>query len=103
MHPLRFRNHLDQVREDNETKRRRNEKFSKPISYDFFCSNQSPIHHSFIYFLQDKKVTIISLGIGRAIDNDELVEIATDKEHVFVADDFKHMIHKLKSITKLSC
>ena len=43
------------------------------------------------------------MGIGRAIDNDELVEIATDKEHVFVADDFKYMIDKLNSITRLSC
>ncbi|XP_066916536.1 coadhesin-like [Clytia hemisphaerica] len=53
--------------------------------------------------LKGKKVTIISMGIGRAIDNDELVEIATDREHVFVADDFKYMIDKLNSITRLSC
>ncbi|XP_057306541.1 coadhesin-like [Hydractinia symbiolongicarpus] len=53
--------------------------------------------------LKNNKVTIISMGIGHKIDEEELVEIATDKEHVFVIDDFNHLIDKLNAVLKLSC
>lgn len=43
------------------------------------------------------------MGIGHKIDEEELVEIATDKEHVFVIDDFNHLIDKLNAVLKLSC
>ena len=64
------------------------------------------VHFNFnlIYlFHQDKAVTIISLGIGSRVDQHELLEIASDEQHVFVADDFEHIVDRLNTISMLSC
>lgn len=53
--------------------------------------------------LKETGVTIISMGIGRRTDKDELLEIATDKNHVFLIDNFISLIDKLNVIIKLSC
>ena len=45
----------------------------------------------------------ISIGIGQSIDEEELLEIAKDEEHVYVLADFRYLKDKLNSIHKLAC
>lgn len=47
-------------------------------------------------------MTIITIGIGRA-DRDELTEMATDENHVFMLEQYEYLKDKLNSLLKLTC
>ena len=75
-----------------------------------FCFMHGVIDHCnlirnmfILSFLKEQGVIIISIGIGRSIDHEELIEIANDKDHVFVLADFKYLKDKLNSIHKMAC
>lgn len=54
--------------------------------------------------MKAKGVKIISIGIHeKKIDKSELLEIASDKNHVFIIEDFKYLVDKLNTLVKLSC
>jgi len=52
--------------------------------------------------MKDAGVTIITIGIGRA-DQDELTQMATDEEHVFMLEQYEYLKDKLNSLLKLTC
>ena len=45
----------------------------------------------------------MTLGIGRDVNRDELLEMATDEDHVFLADDFDNLVDQLHKISNFSC
>ena len=47
-------------------------------------------------------MTIITIGIGRA-DQDELTQMATDENHVFMLEQYEYLKDKLNSLLKLTC
>lgn len=52
--------------------------------------------------LKDKGVTIMAIGVGAA-DMDELKEIATGTDHVFMLSDFDYLKEKVNKMLKIAC
>ena len=55
------------------------------------------------YLKKNKNVTVMTLGIGRDIDHDELLSIATNKNYVFLAEDYDKLVSEIEKISNMTC
>jgi len=53
--------------------------------------------------LKENRVTIISVGIGNSIDEEELNLMAKNEDHVILVKDFKYLVETMNKILDLSC
>jgi len=53
--------------------------------------------------LKKDGVTIIAIGVGHAIDPDELSEIATDENHVFTMNGYQYLDDPVNRLVKITC
>lgn len=45
----------------------------------------------------------MTLGIGRDIDHDELLSIATNKNYVFLVEDYDKLVSEIEKISNITC